>query len=110
MNSESNNLSGLSVKELLLRYRRHLPPGACYFVGSARGIEEIHVPGRSRNAEHLVSFGFFERGRPPLDLAEEDFRNWLHHYPFTHDVASTSLDFQEKLASHIRMQLVGDGN
>ncbi len=109
MNSEANSLSGLSVRELLLRYRRQLPSGACYFVGSARGIEEIQVPGPSRNAQRGVSFGFFERGRPPLDLAE-DSRNWLHHYPFTHDVASTSMDFQEKLAAHIRVRLVGDDN
>lgn len=112
MDSDAMKVSELSLRELLLRYRRHLPPGAYYYFGKddvaqSTGIVEVYAPhgGESHKRENKVSFCFFEKGYPPPDLAVKDFRHWLHLYPFSHSIASTSSEFQEKLASFVQARL-----
>lgn len=116
MKSDGKNISTLSAAELLQRYRERLPPGAYFYVGLYIGenetarpaeIQEIYVPpkGQSNNHEQRVAFGFFERGCPPPDLVQKGPSNWIQRYPFSHHVASTSMEFQEKVASHVRARL-----
>lgn len=113
MDSDACDLSKLSARELLLRYRKHLPPGAYFYSGKnedarPEDIMEIYVPlvGQTKKSGHGVVFGFFEKGCPPPDLNIGDFPYWLHRYPFSNHITSTSSEFQEKLASHIRARLL----
>lgn len=113
MDSDAGDLSKLSASKLLLRYRKHLSPGAYYFIGKdaddrPEDIIEIYVPfcGHSKKSRHEVVFAFFEKGCPPPDLHKKNLTYWLHQYPFSHHITSTSGEFQEKLASHIRSRLL----
>ncbi len=112
MDSDACDLSKLSARELLLRYRKHLPSGAYYFIGKGEDarpedITEIYGPsGQPKESGQEVVFGFFEKGCPSPDLHIKDAAYWLHRYPFSHHITSTSSEFQEKLASHIRARLL----
>jgi hypothetical protein len=113
MDPDARDPSKLSAWELLIEYRKHLPPGVYYFIGKNEedrpvDIIEIHVPlsGQSKQSGHEVVFGFFEKGCPTSDLNKKDLTQWRHHYPFTHHITSTSSEFQEKLAVHIRARLL----
>jgi len=112
MDSDSSDLSKLSARQLLLLYRKHLPPGAYFYIGKdedtrPEDIVEIRVPllEQSVQSGHGVVFGFFEKGGPPADLNMKDFSYWQHRYPFSNHINSTSSEFQEKLASYIRTRL-----
>ncbi len=108
MGSETRDIATLPARELLRLYRKHLPPGACYFVAEgdgARKISEIHIPSRSQKPEEGVTFGFFEKGFPPADLAHKGVGDWLQRYPFSHHITSTSAEFQEMISSYIRERL-----
>ena len=113
MDSDSCELSKLSVRELLLLYRKQLPPGAYYFIGKdedarSEDIMEIRIPfpEHAEKSGHEVYFGFFEKGGPPTDHSIKDFPYWQDQYPFSIHVTSTSNEFQEKLASYIRARLL----
>lgn len=112
MDSDACDLSKLSVRELLLRYRKHLPPGAYYFFGKdddarPEDILESYIPlpEQSEKSGQEVVFGFFEKGGPPTALSIENFPYWSHRYPFSNHITSTSGEFQEILASYIRARL-----
>jgi hypothetical protein len=113
MDADTSDLSKLSARDLLLKYRTHLPSGAYFYIDKdedarPEDIMEIPVPlgGQSIKSGHGVVFGFFEKGCPPTDLTIKDFPYWLHRYPFSHHITSPSSEFQKKLASHIRARLL----
>ena len=110
---EACDLSKLTVRELLLLYRKHLPPGAYYFIGKdedARSEDLIEVrvpfPEHAGTSGHEVFFGFFEKGGLPAGYDMQDSLYARHRYPFAIHVTSTSSEFQEKLASYIRARLL----
>jgi hypothetical protein len=101
-----------SLTDLLHEYRMHLAPGAYYFLGKYESgcladIAEIHVPftGQPSEAQRAVIFAFLEKGYPPADAAKKGYEHWRNDYPFSHDVASTSGEFHDKLAAHVSTRL-----
>lgn len=100
MENATTDLSTLSVKELLEHYRAVLPPGACFFLGKdGQGIEEVQVPAPGSK----VTFGFLENGCSLPHPVGQALPQQGH--PFSHHIASTSRQFQENLASHLRARL-----
>jgi hypothetical protein len=113
MEPDSSDLSKLSARELLLRYRKQASPGVYFYIGKdgnprQEDIMELYIPssGKSQRAGQGVVFGFIEKRCPPPELDIKDLSSRLHLHPFTHYIGSTSIEFQEKLASHIRTRLL----
>ena len=69
MDSDACDLSKISARELLLQYRKHLQPGAYYYIGKTEGarpvdILEVYVPfgGQSKKPGHEVVSGSSRKG------------------------------------------------
>jgi len=100
------------LNELLREYKMFLPSGAYYLIGKIKDeeladVEEIFVPfpGSLYQDEEFVTFAFFEKGCPPADLVQKGYHSWRAQFPFSHDVSSTSPEFQDLLSYYIRVQL-----
>jgi len=102
MENATIDLSTRSVRELLEKYRAVLPQGVCFFLGKdGHKIEEMHVPAPGPSTP--VTFGFLEDGCPQEPLLAGKAQQ--QRYPFSHHIASTSKQFQENLAAHLRARL-----